>query len=572
MPDHRTTVNGALIGDLEAVARTLASLPTAPTIEGSSAAHDVRSRLVDQVDGYIVPRLRNLEAPLLIGIGGSTGAGKSTITNTLVDADVSPTGVVRPTTRTPVLVCAPPDEAWFRSDGVLHDLPRVSGASAAGDDVTGPLGLRVISHAGMLPGLAVLDTPDIDSIEVANHTMAARLLDASDMWLFVTTAARYADQVPWTMLDKARRQGTALSIIINRIPPGASAEIRSDLERMLDERGLAGTPVFTLTETPLIDGRIPDDVIDPISRRLEKLSANATRRATLVRQTLDGAIASVPMRAEVVLADAERRTQALAELGEIVDQQHGSAIRRIAASVDGGTLLRGEVLAGWQEFVGTGTFMKSVQSQLARIGDKLRSTVTRTPTTPSEVTGELRSTVVAAIVEAVDRAADSTVAAWETSPGGDEILGADARTLARPSSGLIASAEHEVAQWQDFVLGLVRTEASDRHLAARAVSLGINTVGVSMMIVIFAHTGGLTGGEVAVAGGTATLSQALLTAMFGEQAVRDLARRSRDELMERITRLVDAEAKRFHDRIGVGPTTAQLAAAQIAVQDLADHL
>jgi hypothetical protein len=63
--------------------------------------------------------------------------------------------------------------------------------------------------------------------------------------------------------------------------------------------------------------------------------------------------------------------------------------------------------------------------------------------------------------------------------------------------------------------------------------------------VVFAHSGGLTGGEVVIAGGTAALSQRLLEAIFGEEAVRTLASRAKGDLVKRLTRLLEAEADRF---------------------------
>jgi hypothetical protein len=57
--------------------------------------------------------------------------------------------------------------------------------------------LRLVTSEELWPGLAILDAPDIDSVEIANHDLAAQLLGAADLWLFVTTAARYADAVPW---------------------------------------------------------------------------------------------------------------------------------------------------------------------------------------------------------------------------------------------------------------------------------------------------------------------------------------------------------------------------------------
>ncbi|WP_338063927.1 hypothetical protein [Actinomyces ruminis] len=61
------------------------------------------------------------------------------------------------------------------------------------------------------------------------------------------------------------------------------------------------------------------------------------------------------------------------------------------------------------------------------------------------------------------------------------------------------------------------------------------------MVVVFAHTGGLTGVEVGIAGGAAVVAQRLLEAVFGDQAMRDLARRSRLALNERVAAFLQAQ-------------------------------
>ena len=61
----------------------------------------------------------------------------------------------------------------------------------------------------------------------------------------------------------------------------------------------------------------------------------------------------------------------------------------------------------------------------------------------------------------------------------------------------------------------------------------------------------MTGTEAAVATGTAAVSQTVLTAVFGEQAVRDLARSARENLMARLEGLLEADRKRFEDLIKV---------------------
>ena len=95
-------------------------------------------------------------------------------------------------------------------------------------------------------------------------------------------------------------------------------------------------------------------------------------------------------------------------------------------------------------------------------------------------------------------------------------------------------ASREIRDWQADVLELVRAQGGSRRAVARSLSLGLNTVGVALMVVVFAQTGGITGAEVAVAGGTATISQTLLTALFGEQAMRSLATDARGTLLERV--------------------------------------
>ncbi len=533
---------------LEVLHGLLVDLPPGPLLDGTEDGLRARRRLVDQIDDYIIPRLRHLDAALLVGIGGSTGAGKSTITNSLVGANVSATGLLRPTTRSPVLLCHPDDYPWFLEGDVLPDMPRSTGSGRQG------VALAIHQSDRLVAGMAILDTPDIDSVEVANHQLAAQLLGAADLWLFVTTAARYADAVPWDYLRTARERSTGLAIVINRIPPGAAGEIAAHFESMLQEQRLGGTPVFTIDEVALDEGRIGDASIAELRNWINGLAADAERRDALVRSTISGAIASIPDRVERIAVAVDRQAATVAALATIAEQHFEDALATVERRLDGGTLLRSEVLSSWQDFVGTGQFVQTLQSGVSRVRDRVRSMVTGKPTAASEMHGEVRSSLAAAIIAAADRAADSTVEAWDRSPAGHVVLGADARILARVGPELAAHTDAEILQWQDYVLGLVRQQAEGKRLAARTISLGINSIGVTLMVVLFAQTGGITGGEVAVAGGTATLSQALLTAIFGENAVRDLARQARQDLTARIKRLLDGEADRFHSRLAAMPT------------------
>ena len=99
--------------------------------------------------------------------------------------------------------------------------------------------------------------------------------------------------------------------------------------------------------------------------------------------------------------------------------------------------------------------------------------------------------------------------------------------------------------WQGVVFELVREEGASKRTTARLASLGVNGAGLTVMLAVFAHTGGLTGAEVVVAGGTSALGQKVLEAIFGDQAVRTLAARAREDLLERVERLLRDDAARF---------------------------
>lgn len=533
--------------DLTAALAQLADTAVATRLElelpGVAAQRADRDELTDQICDYLVPRLSSLDAPLLAVIGGSTGSGKSTLVNTLAGEEVSPAGVLRPTTRSPVLVCHRDDVGWFLDDRLLPGLPRLTGERPATGAV---LHLRPVQT--LRPGVALLDAPDIDSVEEANRDLATQLLAAADLWLFVTTAVRYADAVPWEFLARARDRGTSLAVVVNRIPPGAEDEITADLERLLEGAGLADIPLFAVLSHELTEGRLPAGAVAPVSRLLEDLATDTERRMQVVRQTLDGALASVTPRARLLLAASEAQQAARQQLLDDVDSSYGRAADVVAEGLESGAMLRTEVLERWQELIGTGELMRAVQGRLTRVRDRATAWLTGRGTATDEVAGEITSRLEQLLVDVADRAALETAVAWRTRAGGPALLG-DEPASERASDRFRQQVGPEIRAWQDAVLDLVRARGQGKRTTARVLALGVNSVGVALIIVLFSSTGGLTGGEVAIASGTATLSQALLTALFGEQAVRDLANDARRDLLERVDVLLGLDADRFRQRL-----------------------
>jgi hypothetical protein len=111
------------------------------------------------------------------------------------------------------------------------------------------------------------------------------------------------------------------------------------------------------------------------------------------------------------------------------------------------------------------------------------------------------------------------------------------------------------------VLELVSAEGAEKRTTGRILSIGVNGIGSALMVALFAQTGGLTGGEIAIAGGTAALSHKVLEALFGDQAVRELTATARAELMARIEGLLAVEAARYHQILAERAPSEEDAAA-----------
>ncbi len=509
-------------------------------VPGAEEARNGRDDLIAQVDDYLLPRLRQMDAPALIVVGGSTGAGKSTLVNSLVGSVVSPAGVLRPTTRAPVLACHPDDVRWFEGDRVLPGLPRVTGG------LGGAGTLQLVPTAALSEGLALLDSPDIDSVLAENRALANQLLAAADGWLFVTTAARYADAVPWEFLRSARERGTALSVVLNRVPEDADREVPAHLRQMLSDERLGDTDVLVVPEVALEGELLPADALWPVRAWLDGLAADAQARAALVRRTLRGALASLPVRAALVERAAVDQLSAAAELRAEADAAYAEALREVEAALRSGSLLRGEVLARWHEVVGTGDVMRALETRVGWLRDRLKSIVTGAPAADAELKVTVEHRVEAVVRTAAERAAERTARAWRERVPGRALLEGSSE-LERASTGLDAAAEEQVRAWQGVVFDLVREEGASKRATARLASLGVNGAGLTVMLAVFAQTGGLTGAEIIVAGGTSAVGQKVLEAIFGDQAVRTLASRAREDLIERIDRLLRAEAKRFDE-------------------------
>lgn len=540
---------------------------------GTATARTLLAAMARQLDDYILPRSASVDNPLTIVVGGSTGAGKSTLVNTLLGEPLTQSGAIRPTTRHPVLLHRAEDEAALSPERFLPTLPRTrtSGMNAGSQALPGldpkiARALIPITTSALPQGIALIDAPDIDSVSEENRTLAKELLSAADLWLFVTTANRYADAVPWELLHEAAARSIAIAVVLNRVPEGDEEAIENDLRRMLDEAGIHAVLIHTVTEQPRdASGMLAPVSLAPLTLWIRELGADAPARAAIARQTLAGAVETLAGNLQVLAAEQARQQAAHQSLATITAEEYEDALTTIDGALSDGSLLRGEVLSRWHDFVGTGDFFRSLDSTIGRLRDRVGSALRGQPAAAQKVEDALESGIHAVVLDAAARASENTRTRWRASRAGRSLLARlDAPQMASAApeqnaeatgdaKGEVQSAEdifsaavaEQIRLWQGSVLEMIREEGADKRKRARFLSLGVNATAVMLMVAAFSLTGGITGIEAGIAGGSGVVGTKLLESIFGEDAVRRMATRARTDLLERMADLLTEHAQPF---------------------------
>ncbi|WDF38185.1 dynamin family protein [Streptomyces sp. T12] len=352
-------VRPQLLDALSALRDRVAAARFPLPLEGAPRARANRDELLAQLDDYLVPRLREPEAPLLAVVGGSTGAGKSTLVNSIVGRRVTEAGVLRPTTRNPVLVCHPEDHHWFSGMRVLPDLTRVwvpehdpaDELMLPGED--GARVLRVETADTMPAGLALLDAPDIDSLLADNRALAAELICAADIWVMVTTAARYADAVPWHLLRTAKEYDATLVTVLDRVPHQVVSEVSRQYGALLTKAGLGEVPRFTVPELPESawgGGLLPASAVAALRTWLVQQAQDPAAREHVVARTAHGLLDSLKARMPELASAAAAQYAAALRLTAAVDSAYDSEYARVRSRLQAGAVLAGDALKRWRAF------------------------------------------------------------------------------------------------------------------------------------------------------------------------------------------------------------------------------
>jgi len=523
----------------------------------ATPARERARQLRDHLQTFVRPRAADVDAPLLIVLLGPTGAGKSSLLNTIAAAEVSRAGVLRPTTRDAVLYATDDDARRLLSDGRLRLVARDRVRH-----VTAPAGFG---------GVTVVDAPDIDSVERDNRALADVLLEACDLCVFVTTATRYADLVPWEVLRRIRERGLPLLVVLNRLPPDAHDRdvVVSDAGRLLERSGSAEGTRAAIELIPVGEGEVDPSVnglsrraVRPLLQRIERLVAESEERHRLATEALAGAVRGLAPLVHCVADDLEHEAIDADALRRIAEQTFAEELAALSRVLRGELLLRAEVLRRWHDFVGADQVTRFISSGIDRLRGLVLTAFRGTPVAPiAVVEEEMAGTLEALALRHASEAARRTAARWSERSDAATIIDRDPG-LWSASADLAPALRTSLGDWMHGIVEDVRAAGGRKHAIAKVAALGVNAIGVAVMLGVFAHTAGLTGTELGVAAGTAFLNQKLLEAIFGERAMEELIDRARRGLEERLASLFVSERRRFD----------ALVAEPVELRDLAERL
>ncbi len=267
----------------------------------------------------------------VLALAGGTGVGKSSLLNALAGEELSPPGPRRPTTRTPIATL--PSSRLEEARSLLEWL--------------GGAEIRTRPEDG--PPIALVDLPDLDSIEPAHAARVDSVLPRVDAVLWVTDPEKYDDAVLHdTYLRRWMPRLARQAIVINkadRLAPDDVQRVAADLQARLGLEGLPPIPVLSASAIRdvapvrawLAEGASAKEIVNARARR----SAAEATRALASIAGVDGTGEPVP------LLPAGRRARAVADsqsaILDLVDlaglrSQAAAASRGAARSAGGGPL------------------------------------------------------------------------------------------------------------------------------------------------------------------------------------------------------------------------------------------
>lgn len=399
-----TDVLSAVRSALQTIADSFADVEFIVPGPDRHAAEEDRRAIVTTIRKYVLPRLREPDAPVVAAFVGLSGVGKSTIVNSLAQDRVSATGVVRPTTKAGVIWAHRAHAARYWTEFVARVREHV-----------GPSTEVVIGDDPLTRYLTLVDVPPVEMAPVGEGGDPAEALMFADLCVFVTSVERYADASPLRFLAAARLRGMPILFVLNRLPNDADTrrDLLRDFAEKLVEAGLIPRPdpgfIFGVAEAAHVQwhGGLEPAAAAVLRKELSQVS-DPDFRVIVVDETADATVAAVVDRAERLVHVVEAEQLARRRFAQEATETYGAATEQIRADIDAG---RYRELAGHRAW--------------AQAAAGLTGLVTR----------------------AAGEAAAATSLAWEAGAGGGGLLEPGHEGLRRHAAGTVGEIGRQLEDW-----------------------------------------------------------------------------------------------------------------------------
>jgi len=228
----------------------------------------------------------NTERPLVVGLFGGTGVGKSSLLNRLAKDNVAQTSAVRPTSRDITVYV----HKSITVDHLPDDFPMAR--------------MRTSLHQNdSYNNILWIDMPDFDSVETSHRELVDLWLPHLDVVIYVVSPERYRDDQGWQLMSKHASQHAWL-FVMNHWDKGSQVQL-DDFQQQLITAGLSEPMIFrTDCSNPLAEAaNSANDDFAKLESTLVELAENSMiaalesrgilKRLQLIRHRADSIVSKL---------------------------------------------------------------------------------------------------------------------------------------------------------------------------------------------------------------------------------------------------------------------------------------
>src|SRR5207245_9719387 len=153
------------------------------------------------------------------------------------------------------------------------------------------------------------------SIQGGTRPLAHGVVEPADLGVFVPSATRYADKVPFDVLQRIAARGLPVLVVVNHLPPdgGDQDVVLRDLRRVLEGTRLRGLDDARIEIVGIAEGQLAalTEGLDPgaaapATARTDQLAGARGRRLAPAPRALHGALPGLTPAVDAAPPDLER--------------------------------------------------------------------------------------------------------------------------------------------------------------------------------------------------------------------------------------------------------------------------